>query len=208
MSNTDDAYQWRGRTMIGSDGEKIGKVSEIYEDPATGKAEWATVSSGLFGNKSNFVPLTGASRNGEDIRAQVTKAQVKDAPGVGDDDDLSEQEERRLFEHYGVPYTTEGTTTAQGRPQAPEEADRPRARARADRGDEGRDVGDQGRDIGDVSTDNATSRPEQGSGAGTGQPEGGRRRLRRYVVTEVTTTVPVADEETAFEGGPTDSTRR
>ena len=82
MTEMTDAYQWHGRTMIGSDGEKIGKISEIYEDPQTGKPEWATVSSGLFGTKSNFVPLAGASPDGEDVRAQVTKDQVKDAPGV------------------------------------------------------------------------------------------------------------------------------
>lgn len=115
-----EAYEWKGRTMIGSDDEKIGKISEIYEDPQTGKPEWATVSSGLFGGKSNFVPLAGASPAGEDIRAQVTKEQVKSAPGVEDDDgDLSQQQEQRLFEHYGVPYTTDGSTTATGRPEEP-----------------------------------------------------------------------------------------
>ena len=107
MPEMTDAYQWHGRTMVGSDGEKIGKITEIYEDPETGKPEWATVSSGLFGTKSNFVPLAGASPDGEDVRADVTKDQVKDAPGVENDGDLSEAEERRLFEHYGVPYTTE-----------------------------------------------------------------------------------------------------
>src|ERR1700729_673945 len=108
MPEMTDAYHWHGRTMVGSDGEKIGKISEIYEDPDTGKPEWATVSSGLFGTKSNFVPLAGAAPDGEDVRAQVTKAQVKDAPGVENDGDLSEPEERRLFEHYGVPYTSDG----------------------------------------------------------------------------------------------------
>ena len=108
MPEMTDAYQWHGRTMVGSDGDKIGKITEIYEDPETGKPEWATVSSGLFGTKSNFVPLAGASPDGEDVRANVTKDQVKDAPGVENDGDLSEPEERRLFEHYGVPYTTDG----------------------------------------------------------------------------------------------------
>ena len=46
----------------------------MVEDPATGKPEWATVSSGLFGTKSNFVPLAGASTSGEDVRASVTKS--------------------------------------------------------------------------------------------------------------------------------------
>src|ERR1700760_3295542 len=116
MTEMTDAYQWHGRTMVGSDGDKIGKIGAIYDDPQTGKPEWATVSSGLFGTKSNFVPLAGASPDGEDVRAQVTKDQVKDAPGVESDGDLSEPEERRLFEHYGVPYTSEGSTTAQGTP--------------------------------------------------------------------------------------------
>ncbi|MBV9817834.1 MAG: DUF2382 domain-containing protein [Solirubrobacterales bacterium] len=129
-----DAYQWHGRTMFDSAGEKIGKIDEIYEDPETGKAEWATVNTGLFGTKSNFVPLAGATTSGEDVRAHVTKAQVKDAPGVEAAGELSEQEEQHLFEHYGVPYTQEGSTTAQGAPQAGEPA---RGRqATADRTDE------------------------------------------------------------------------
>ena len=123
-----DAYQWQGRTMVGSDGEKIGKIAEIYEDPQTGKPEWATVSSGLFGTKSNFVPLAGASPDGEDVRAEVTKDQVKDAPGVEADGELSEPEEQRLFEHYGVPYTTEGSTTAQGAARGQPAAERRRSR--------------------------------------------------------------------------------
>ncbi len=116
MPEMTDAYEWQGRTMLGSDGEKIGKITDVYEDPETGKLEWATVSSGLFGTKSNFVPLAGASPAGEDVRADVTKDQVNDAPGVEDDADLSEPEERRLFEHYGVPYTSRRIDDRPGHP--------------------------------------------------------------------------------------------
>ena len=102
--------------MVGSDGEKIGKITEIYEDPQTGKPEWATVSSGLFGTKTNFVPLAGASPDG------------RGRPRGGDQGSGQGRSRRRdrrravrargaaLFEHYGVPYTTEGSTTAQGQP--------------------------------------------------------------------------------------------
>jgi uncharacterized protein YrrD len=83
MPEMTEVYEWHGRNVVGSDGEKIGKLAEIYDDPETGKPEWATVSSGLFGTKSNFVPLAGASPAGEDVRVQVTKDQVKDAPGCG-----------------------------------------------------------------------------------------------------------------------------
>jgi uncharacterized protein (TIGR02271 family) len=193
MPEMTDAYQWQGRTMIGTDGEKLGKISEIYEDPATGKPEWATISSGVFGTKSNFVPLAGASTQGEDIRAQVTKDQVKDAPGVEDDGELSEQEEQRLFEHYDVPYTTEGSTTAQGAPEAGMETT----------------ATDTGRDTSGPATDDAMTRSEEELSIGTRQREAGRARLRKYVVTEmVTKTVPVSHEEVTIEREPiTDANR-
>jgi uncharacterized protein (TIGR02271 family) len=195
MTEMTDAYQWHGRTMIGSDGEKIGKISEIYEDPQTGKLEWATVSSGLFGTKSNFVPVAGASPEGEDVRAQVTKDQVKDAPGVDADGELSEEEERRLFEYYNVPYTTAGSTTAQGGPDAGE-------RVQTDR-----ETG--GREVSGPETDEAMTRSEEELRVGTRQREASRARLRKYVVTEsVTKTVPVQREEVRIEREPiTDANR-
>jgi uncharacterized protein (TIGR02271 family) len=196
MPEMTDAYQWQGRTMVGSDGDKIGKISEIYEDPQTGKPEWATVTSGLFGSKSNFVPIAGAAPDGEDVRAQVTKDQVKDAPGVEADGELSEQEERRLFEHYGVPYTTEGSTTAQGTPagQGPPTGGRRES---------------VGRDTSGPETDDAMTRSEEELRVGTTQHEAGRARLRKHVVTEmVTKTVPVQREEVRIEREPiTDANR-
>ena len=188
------AYEWQGRTMVGSDGEKIGKISEIYDDPQTGRPEWATVSSGLFGTKSNFVPLAGASPAGEDVRAQVTKDQVKDAPGVEADGELSEQEESRLFEHYGVPYTQEGSTTAEGQPNG---AGSPRP------------AREEGADTSGPTTDDAMTRSEEELRVGTRQTESGRARLRKYVVTEnVTQTVPVSHEEVRIEREPITNANR
>jgi uncharacterized protein (TIGR02271 family) len=198
-----DAYQWQGRNMVGADGEKIGKIADIYEDPASGKPEWATVSSGLFGTKSNFVPLAGATPDGEDVRAQVTKDQVTDAPGVENDGELSEQEEQRLFEHYNVPYTTEGSTTAQGAPANGSET----AGTETGRDADGRDT--DGHDTSGPTTDGAMTRSEEELRVGTRQREAGRARLRKYVVTEnVTKTVPVSHEEVRIEREPiTDDNR-
>jgi uncharacterized protein (TIGR02271 family) len=201
MPEMTDAYQWHGRTMVGSDGDKIGKITDIYEDPASGKLEWATVSSGLFGTKSNFVPLAGASPDGEDVRADVTKDQVKDAPGVENDGDLSEVEERRLFEYYGVPYTSEGTTTAQGAPNGGQQAGTTDSLVT--------DRESVGHDSSGPNTDDAMTRSEEELTVGTRQREAGRARLRKYVVTEmVTKTVPVSHEEVRIEREPiTDANR-
>lgn len=196
MPQITQAYEWQGRTVLGSDGEKIGRLKEIYEDKYTGKPDWATVSGGLFGTKSRFVPLAGAAAEGDRLRVAVTKHQVTDAPVLGVDDELSELEEERLFEHYGVPYTTEGSTTARGAPQS--------AGARSDRieGDAGgrRAQGDsrRGRGEGDAMT-----RSEEELRVGVGQRVRGRARLRKYVVTEeVQRTVPVRHEEVRVEREP------
>lgn len=187
MPETTEGYDFRGRTLIDSQGEKIGKVDELYYDDEGGQPEWALVNTGLFGSKKTFVPIRGASSSGEELRVSITKAQVKDAPRIDADQELSEQEEQGLFEHYGVPYTTEGSTTAQGGPEGGREQS-----------------GQQGGRGGEAMT-----RSEEELRVGTERREVGRARLRKYVVTEmVTKTVPVQREEVRIEREPiTDADR-
>jgi len=49
-----------GQSVYGRDGDKLGKVGQVYLDDETGKPEWATVQTGLFGTKESFVPLAQA----------------------------------------------------------------------------------------------------------------------------------------------------
>jgi uncharacterized protein (TIGR02271 family) len=183
MTTMTDAYAWHDRNLIGSDGENIGSIKQIYEDARTGKPEWALVGSGLFGTRSHFVPLAGARPAGEDVLVGVTKDEVKSAPSIEGDGELSESEEQRLFEHYGLPYTTEGSVTAQGAPAA---------------GGSG-----NGHDVSGPTTDEAMTRSEEELRVGTAQREHGRARLRKYVVTEqVQQTVPVQREEVRVEREP------
>ena len=195
MPETTEAQDLRGRTLIDSAGDKIGKIDELYYDENGGQPEWALVATGLFGGKKTFVPVAGARAAGEDLQVPVTKDQVKDAPRVEADEELSEAEERRLFEHYEVPYTTEGSTTAVGAPTPPaSEVD---------------GNGGAGHDTSGPDTDEAMTRSEEELTVGTRQREAGRARLRKYVVTEmVTKTVPVSHEEVRIEREPiTDANR-
>lgn len=187
MPNTTEAYDARGRTLVDQSGEKIGKIDELYHDQQGGQAEWALVNTGLFGTKKTFVPIRSASPAGEDLQVPLRKDQVKDAPRIDADQELSEEEERRLFAHYGVPYTTEGSTTAQGAPNSAgaSSADRP------------------GQDVSGPTTDDAMTRSEEELRVGTTERESGRARLHKYVVTEqVQTTVPVRHEEVRVEREP------
>jgi uncharacterized protein (TIGR02271 family) len=194
MPETTEAYDFSGRTLMDSDGEKIGKIDELYYDQEGGQPEWALVNTGLFGTKKTFVPIRSATPAGEDLQVPVTKAQVKDAPSIDADQELSEQEERRLFEHYDVPYTTEGSTTAEGAPGMARDGADGEA-ANSGRGD--------GHDTSGPDTDDAMTRSEEELRVGTTQRESGRVRLRKYVVTEqVTKTVPVQREEVRLEREP------
>ena len=184
MTQFTEAYDFRGRTLVDRDGEKIGTVDEVFTDQEGGQPEWALVHTGLLGTTKNFVPLRGASHDGEDVRVTVVKQAVKDAPGVDADQQLSEAEERQLFEHYGIPYTTEGSTTARGV---------------AGDGAEGA----VGHDVSGPTTDDAMTRSEEELRVGTRETESGRVRLRKYVVTEeVQQTVPLRREEVRVEREP------
>ncbi|WP_139206967.1 PRC-barrel domain-containing protein, partial [Geodermatophilus poikilotrophus] len=102
-----------GQDIYDADGDKIGKVSEVYLDDETGRPEWATVHTGLFGTKETFVPLAQAELSGEGLRLPLGRAQVKDAPKVDTDGHLSPQEEQELYRYYGLGSGTTTDTTTQ-----------------------------------------------------------------------------------------------
>ncbi len=88
--------------MVDPAGDKIGKITDIYLDADTGQPEWALVNSGLFGAKATFVPLAQAQATGDSVLVPYEKAQVKDAPGVQADGQLSQDDEAELYRHYGL----------------------------------------------------------------------------------------------------------
>lgn len=193
-----------GSPVVGSDGSKIGTVADIYFDKETRKPEWALVTTGMFGGKHSFVPVTNASIEGDQLRVPFTKDQVKDAPNLDDDGELSQEEELLLSEHYGMNYTESRSDT--GLPQG---------------GGTGMvdtavdtEVTDRDRPVGDVTPDvkdgqDSMTLSEEQLKVGTMQRPSGLARLRKNVVEEnVTTTVPVEHQtatihrETITDGTP------
>lgn len=148
-----------GQSLVDNDGEKVGKITDVYLDDDTGRAEWLTVSTGMFGTKVNFLPLAGSERVGEDVRCPYTKQQVKDAPNIDPDGALSPEEEDALYAHYGVG----GDSTAGTEADTPAGGGQPAPGA----------VGDD-----------AMTRSEEEVQVGTERREAGRARLRKYIVTE------------------------
>jgi sporulation protein YlmC with PRC-barrel domain len=105
MPDQAEIMEWRGCEVVDQDGDKVGKLDEIYVDRDTGKPEWAVINTGLFGRKSSFVPLKDALRDGEMIRVPYQKDHIKEAPNVDPDGEISPDEEQRVYAHYGLEYS-------------------------------------------------------------------------------------------------------
>jgi sporulation protein YlmC with PRC-barrel domain len=97
----DTALDWRGRTVVDRDGEKIGTLEEIYLEEGNDRPEWAAVRTGLFGLRQTFIPLSEATLAGEELRVPYEKELVKEAPNIDPDVALSADEEAALYRHYG-----------------------------------------------------------------------------------------------------------
>ncbi len=176
MISQDQAQEVLGGTVIGSDGQKIGKVAQLYLDNQTGEPEWVTVKTGLFGSAESFAPLAQAETRDGDVHVPFDKDLVKNAPQVEADGALSPDEEAELYRYYG--YTQQDVQPEDGQ------------------------TGNEtvGRDTSGPTTDDAMTRSEEQLNVGTERRESGRARLRKYVVTEnVTQTVPVSHEEVRVE---------
>jgi hypothetical protein len=68
-------------TAYDSQGSKIGPVQQVYLHDMSGRPDWVTVKTGLFGTKESFVPLAGARSDGQGLHLAYAKPMVKDAPG-------------------------------------------------------------------------------------------------------------------------------
>lgn len=99
---------WRGKDLLDRDGEKIGKLEDVYIDTETDADEFGTVKEGLIGRHLTFVPLRDVTLSPEFVRTTVAKAQVKDAPNLAGDD-LSALDEESLYRHYGLDYASPST---------------------------------------------------------------------------------------------------
>jgi uncharacterized protein (TIGR02271 family) len=200
-----------GSTAYDRDGDKLGKVGQVYYDDDTDQPRWITVNTGFFGTSENFVPVEGAEVSGDRVTVAFDKATVKDAPNIAEDGHLTPDEEEALYRHYSISYggtdtrtetTRTGTAGGVGTGVAGG-VDRDRD------GDRDNVHGTVGHDTSGPTTDNAMTRSEERLRVGTEAQEVGRARLRKHVVTEhQQVQVPVSHEEVRVEREPiTDANR-
>jgi uncharacterized protein (TIGR02271 family) len=186
--------QWEnlvGLTAVDAEGNKVGKVGQIYLNDTSGEPEWVTVKTGMFGTRESFAPLYNSSVREDELVLAVPADLVKDAPNVENDGHLEDAETAALYEHYAASL---GAAGASGQAAPGEYGARHAETEVADA---------EGRDTSGPTTDDAMTRSEERLRVGTEGVVAGRARLRKYVVTEnVSTTVPVSHEEVRLEREP------
>jgi hypothetical protein len=88
------------------DGQKIGKLQDVYVDVETDEPMFGTVKEGLIGRHLTFVPLAGLTFGPDDLQMAVMREQVKSAPNIElHGDELSRADESALYHHYELNYT-------------------------------------------------------------------------------------------------------
>jgi sporulation protein YlmC with PRC-barrel domain len=116
MPSIQEIETWYGQPLYDSGGSKIGEISDSLLEGETGQPAWLAVATSGFGNKETLVPVHGASPSGDGIRVPYDEAQIKDAPRVKPDQELSDDEVRQLYAHYALDF---GVTPAGDAGDAP-----------------------------------------------------------------------------------------
>ncbi len=109
MVELDNIRDWRGQEVVDPDGEKIGKLEDVYFDIESDEPHFARVKTGLFGRRLTFVPLMDAVAGRDRLEVAYAKDRVKDAPTIDPDGELSDQEEADVYRFYGIDYSPSST---------------------------------------------------------------------------------------------------
>lgn len=195
-------------TAFDKNGDKVGKVGQLFVDSNSGEPTFVAVNTGLFGRNSSLVPLAGAKLNNEELHVAHTKDEISDAPNISDTDEgLEPEEEERLYKHYGLTTQDSAQTQASDRGNAAQAGTAAGTGAAA-----GTAAGTTGRreetaktsaDTGKkpaTSGDGSVIRSEEQLNVNKKKVASGRARLRKYVVEDTETVeVPVSREEVKVE---------
>ncbi len=105
MANIRNLAEWHGKSLVDRDGDKIGKLQDVYVDVETDEPMFGTVVEGLFSRHLTFVPLQGITIGPDNLQVTVSKEQVEGAPNLEmQDEELSQADESALYHHYQLNY--------------------------------------------------------------------------------------------------------
>jgi sporulation protein YlmC with PRC-barrel domain len=130
MANVEQIEDWLGQDVVDADGQKVGKLDEVYYDLGSGDPVLVAVKSGLLGRHSQLIPVRGATVGRDYFRVAYTKELIDRAQETPGDASVGEEDVRRLAATYAIDLSGYGelrSATDLRQRQADAEAARQRA---------------------------------------------------------------------------------
>ena len=200
-------------TVYDPDGDKIGKVDDLFVDE-NDQPEYIGVKMGLLGTRSTLIPWQMVEVRDEESTLIVSDddAHVKDGPTFDDDQDITPEFESEVYSYYGLQqsgsaeergayadYSSSSDPGAVGPGMREGDTETGEFRGHSE-GDEG--VAQTGSDLEDED-ELRVQRTEEELAAGTREREAGTLRVRKRVRTDrETIEVPTRHEEVTVERVP------
>ena len=169
LGNLEGKYD--GYTVYDRDGDKIGKVDELFVDE-NDREEYIGVKTGLFGlSGTTLIPIqiVNVDDGDKSLRVDATKESIKDAPNYDNEDDIGPEYENSVLQHFGIgPSGSSESRGSYGRNPNADDQSAGQTRTGGDTGDQ--DRGD--RESESTSTTSASSdRNTEGRGSSGGEVE-------------------------------------
>ena len=202
-----------GYTVYDPDGDKIGKVDDLFVDE-NDQPEYIGVKMGLLGTRSTLIPweLVEVRDTESTLIVSADDAHVKDGPTFDDDQDITPEFEREVYSYYGLQQSgsaeergayadysssSDPGAVGTGMREGDTESGEFRGHSEADEG-----VAQTGSDLEDED-ELRVQRTEEELAAGTREREAGALRVRKRVRTDrETIEVPTRHEEVTVERVP------
>jgi uncharacterized protein (TIGR02271 family) len=205
--------RYAGYTVYDPDGDKIGKVDDLFVDEDD-QPEYIGVKMGLLGTRSTLIPweLVEARETDSSLIVSADDAHVKDGPTFDDDREITPEFEGEVYSYYGLQQgdsteergayadypSTDPGAVGPGMREGDTESGEFRGHSEGDEGvaqSSGSDLEDE--------DELRVQRTEEELAAGTREREAGQLKVRKRVRTDrETIEVPTRHEEVFVERVP------
>jgi hypothetical protein len=97
-----EARRWIGRRVDDIHGKPIGRLADVLDDPATGRARWLLVRYGPGAESCTLVPLREASQTDRRVWVDLDREFVRSGPWIHPNSPISARTSDEFARHYGL----------------------------------------------------------------------------------------------------------
>ena len=92
MPTVEAIESWRGQDVLDIDGEKVGRLEEVYYDTAGREPVLVSIKRGRLGHQVKLVPLSDVAVSRDYLRLPFSGDQIDGSPDVTVGDELTAEQ--------------------------------------------------------------------------------------------------------------------